>query len=84
MLKGEPDAVSENLIKSFDERRVIFNDGSFPEVEVALCDVKDIQNSHYGVNGFWLKALCANSHVSHNIHEKDRPILGYLQDITME
>ena len=46
--------------------------------------MKDIQNTAYGVSGFWLKAMCANNHVSSAIHEKDRPILGYLQDITLD
>jgi hypothetical protein len=66
------------LIKKFDERKEIFADGSFPDVEVSVCDVKDIQNIPYGVNSFWLKAMCANKHLSSQIHEKDRPILGYL------
>lgn len=38
----------------------------------------------YGVSGFWLKAMCANNHVSSAIHEKDRPILGYLQDVKLD
>lgn len=83
LLKGQEAAVDAELIKQFDERALIFADGAFPEVEVRHCDVKDISNSPFGVSGFWLKAMCANNHVSHSVHEKDRPILGYLQDITM-
>jgi nucleosome assembly protein 1-like 1 len=28
--------------------------------------------------------MCANNHISSAIHEKDRPILGYLQDIKLD
>lgn len=84
LLIGDNSAVDADLIKLFDQRREILTDSKYPEVEVAVCDVKDIQNTAYGVSGFWLKAMCANNHISSAIHEKDRPILGYLQDITLD
>ena len=46
--------------------------------------MKDIQNTKSGVSGFWLKAMCGIKDVSPHIYEKDRPILGYLQDITLD
>jgi nucleosome assembly protein 1-like 1 len=83
LLKGETNANEEELVKKFDERALIFADG-FADVEVGHCDVKDIQNSTAGVSGFWLKAMCGVNSVSPAIFEKDRPILGYLQDITLD
>lgn len=68
----------------FEQRADIFKDGAFPDVEVTFCDTKEIQNTKAGVSGFWLKALCSNNHTSHHVHEKDRPILSYLQDITLD
>ena len=84
LIRGDEGSVDEELIKKFDERSEIFNDAVFPDVEVSPCDVKDIQNTKTGVSGFWLKALCANKSTSRNIFEKDRAILGYLLDITLD
>jgi hypothetical protein len=53
-------------------------------VETSPCDVKDIQNTPFGVSGFWLKAMLANKETSMAIHEKDRAILGYLNNITLD
>jgi len=38
----------------------------------------------FGVPSFWLKALCNNKNTAGEVYEKDRPILGYLQDIQLE
>lgn len=85
LLSGEKTAVDADLIKTFDERVEIFKDTeTFPDVETSICDVKEIQNTPAGVSGFWLKAMCANQMVASHVHEKDRPILGYLQNITMD
>jgi len=84
LLKGDVEAMNEDLIAKFDERAAIFAGGDFPDVEVGHCDVKDIQNTKAGVSGFWLKAMCTVNSVSSSITEKDRPILGYLQDICLD
>lgn len=85
LLRGDAAAMDEELIKRFDERAEIFEDKeAFPDVEVGFCDVKEIQNTKTGVSGFWLKAMCSINSVSPHIYEKDRPILGYLQDITLD
>jgi nucleosome assembly protein 1-like 1 len=85
LLSGEKSAVDAELIMKFDERAEIFEDKeTFPDVETRHCDVKEIQNTPAGVSGFWLKAMCANQMVASHVHEKDRPILGYLQNITMD
>ena len=78
LIRGEPDAVSQELVEAFEVRADIFKDGAFPDVEVTFCDTKEIQNTKTGVSGFWLKALCSNNHTSHHVQEKDRPILSYL------
>ena len=84
LIRGDQNAVDNALIEAFDKRREFLTDSKYPTVEVAPCDVKDIQNTAYGVSGFWLKAMLANNHVSSAIFEKDRPILGYLQDVTLD
>jgi hypothetical protein len=42
LIRGDPAAVEEELIRQFDERAEIFKDGAFPDVEFSICDVKDI------------------------------------------
>lgn len=84
LLNGEQAAVDDELIKKFDERREIFTDAKYAELEVTPCDVKDIQNTPYGVSGFWLKAMLGHKEIAESIYEKDRPILGYLQNIALE
>lgn len=46
--------------------------------------MKDIQNTTKGVSGFWLRAMIGNNAVNSHIVEKDRAILAYLEDITLE
>ena len=84
LLKGDESAINEDLIKAFDERAEMFQDEEFGDVEVSHCDVNAIQNTKTGVSGFWLKAMCSVNSVSPQIHEKDRPVLAYLQDITLD
>lgn len=57
LLKGDPSSVNAELIKKFDERRELMTDAKYAELEVPVCEVKDIQNIPYGVNSFWLKAM---------------------------
>lgn len=59
-------------------------DDKYAELEVPICDVKDIQNTQKGVSGFWLRAMVGNKSISGAITEKDRPILAYLEDIKLE
>ena len=58
-------------------------DADYDKLEVAPCDVKAIQNTPKGVSDFWVKALL-NHPLGGMITEKDRPILGYLLDISLE
>jgi len=51
---------------------------------VSPCEVKDIQNIPFGVNSFWLKAMLNNKRISQAIFEKDRTILSYLQNISLD
>jgi nucleosome assembly protein 1-like 1 len=44
--------------------------------------VKDIQNTPQGVPGFWMRVMLNNLAVGKMIHEKDRPILMHLVDVT--
>lgn len=85
LVSGEPEAVDEKLIQLFAERVDIFKDEAFKQdVEIGPCDVKSIQNTPHGVCNFWLKAMCNNMSISQQITEKDRPILEYLSDITLD
>ena len=77
-----PEAVDMDLVKSFDAREAILKE--FKDVEVQNCDVKEIQNCEYGVPCFWLKVLCMCKGVKSQISEKDRAILAYLKDITLD
>jgi len=71
------------LIAIFDSRVEILKDPEFGDVDVAHLESKEIQNIKFGVPGFWNKAMLANKSISSEIHEKDRPILSYLQDIVL-
>jgi len=42
LLKGDPSAVNEELVKKFDERRELMTDAKYAELEVPVCEVKDI------------------------------------------
>ena len=72
------DAIEEELIKQFDLRAEILSGSDFTPVDVNHVEVNMIQNVPFGVPGFWLKALVNNKNISHEVHERDRPILGYL------
>ena len=58
-------------------------DEDYDKLEIVPCDVKSIQNIPKGVSDFWLKAML-NHPIGDTITEKDRPILGYLQNIELE
>lgn len=78
--KVAPDA---ELVAQFDARAAKLKDEEFEKLETAPCDVKQIQNTPMGVSDFWIKALL-NHTVGSEISEKDRPILGYLQNIELD
>lgn len=47
-------------------------------------DVKSIQNIAKGVPDMWSRAMLANKTIERAVTDRDRPILGYLQDIKLE
>jgi hypothetical protein len=75
--------LDQELIKEFDQRAATMKDAEYDKLEVVPCDVKSIQNSPTGVSDFWVKSLL-NHPIGSGISEKDRPILGYLQNIELE
>lgn len=75
---------SQNLIDQFEEVKNGLADQKYNELEVPICDVKDIQNTEKGVSGFWQRAMLGHQSISKTIVEKDRPILAYLQDIQLD
>ena len=84
LLKGEatPDP---SVIEKYEEMKTkMTSDPDFEALEVPICDVKDIQNTTKGVSGFFLRAMLAHSNLQHEISEKDRSILAYLEDIKLE
>jgi hypothetical protein len=42
LLKGDPSSVDEVLVKKFDDRKEFMTDDKYHEMEVPLCEVKDI------------------------------------------
>ena len=85
LISGDKEAVTDELIAAFDARREELK--ALPqaqEIEVSPCDVKDIQNTPFGVSNFWLKAMLANKETQAAIHEKDRAVLAYLSNITLD
>lgn len=88
MLSGNQDSIDEKLVENFNQRDLILTAGIgaglYTAVETTHVETKEIVNVPFGVPGFWLKAMCANKHVTAEIKEKDRAILGYLADIQLE
>jgi len=72
------------LVEEFDARAELLQDDKFKELEVDICDVSGIQNTPSGVSGFFMKAMLANGSIGSTITEKDRPILGYLENIKLD
>ena len=75
--------MSQDLIKQFDERAEQMKDKDYEELQITPCDVKQIQNSPSGVSDFWLRAMLNHS-IGSMVSDKDRAILGYLQNIELE
>ena len=82
LVRGAVDPDTE-LIAAFEKRHEEMKDDKYNDVEVDVCDVKDIQNTAKGVSGFWFRAMLANGEISRTITEKDRAILSYLEDISL-
>lgn len=78
--KEAPDA---SVVAAFNERAIQMKDADFEKIELTPCDVKAIQNSPSGVSDFWIKSML-NHPIGQSITEKDRPILGYLQNIELD
>lgn len=71
-----------DILKEFDEVAEKFRDEDYEKLVVEPCDVKSIQNTPKGVSDFWMKALLQHP-LGETISEKDRPILGYLENIEL-
>jgi nucleosome assembly protein 1-like 1 len=80
-LINEKTGVDMNLVAQFNERAKKMKDEDYDKLEVNPCDVKAIQNCK-GVSDFWIRTLLNHS-LGQMISERDRPILGYLQNIDM-
>lgn len=82
LLKGDtmPD---EATLGKFEEMKTALTDADYETLEVPICDVKDIQNTTKGVSGFWLRAMLSHGNLQHEISEKDRSILAYMEDIKL-
>ena len=82
LINGKSD-LDQALIEEFDKRATEMKDEDYDKLEIVPCDVKTIQNIPKGVTDFWIKAM-VNHSLGSEIHEKDRPILGYLQNIEID
>ena len=79
---NEKAELDKTLIEEFNARLPIIKDADYDKVEVPPCDVKGIQNAK-GVSDFWMRCML-NHQISDFIKEKDRPILGYLENIELD
>jgi len=82
IVKGDS-GVDAELLEQYDHRMTNLMDDKYASVEQTPCDVKSIQNGK-GVSDFWLRVLTLNKSTARAITEKDRPILNYLQDISLK
>ena len=82
LINGKTD-VNMQLVQEFDKRAEEMKDEDYAKLEVVPCDVKSIKNCPKGVSDFWMKAMINHS-LGNMITEKDRPILGYLQNIELD
>ena len=81
--KDDDSYSKEDILKEFEETVTKFKDDDYEKLIVEPCDVKAIQNTPKGISDFWIKALL-NHPLGEMIFEKDRPILGYLENITLD
>jgi len=83
LVKGETQPEEATIAKFEEMKTKLTAEEGYDAVEVPICDVKDIQNTTKGVSGFWLRALLAHTSLQHEVSEKDRSILAYLEDIRL-
>lgn len=81
-LVNEKSEIDMGLVEQFNKRLPQIQDEDYAKLEVIPCDVKPIQNCK-GISDFWLRCLL-NHQIGDTIKEKDRPILGYLQNIELD
>ena len=81
-LINEKAEIDTDLVAKFDERAKKMQDEDYQKLEVEPCDVKAIQNCK-GVSDFWMRTIL-NHQIGEMVSEKDRPILGYLQNIELD
>lgn len=79
ILINEKADIDTVLLEMFDIRAKKMKDEDYDKLEVTPCDVKAIQNSK-GVSDFWIRTIL-NHNIKDMVSEKDRAILGYLQNI---
>lgn len=81
LLSGEIEVSAESL-EQYKFREEKLKDEKFAEVEIDKpCDVKAIQGSAKGVADFWPRVLESNGSVMKHVTDKDRPIIGYCNNI---
>jgi len=83
LIKGDSMPEEATVAKFEAMKTKLVADEGYEAVEIPICDVKDIQNTTKGVSGFWLRALLAHSNLQHEVSEKDRKVLAYLEDIKL-
>lgn len=83
IVRGEAQPDEEVVAKFEEMKTALVEDAGYEALEVPICDVKDIQNTLKGVSSFWLRAMLGHSNLQHEITEKDRKILAYLEDIKL-
>ena len=83
LVRGESQPEDAVIAKFEEMKTALMEDAGYEGLEVPICDVKDIQNTLKGVSSFWLRAMLGHSNLQHEITEKDRKILAYLEDIRL-
>lgn len=81
LLSGEAE-VSSEAMEQYAFREGKLKDEKFADVEIDKpCDVKAIQGSAKGVSDFWPRVLESNGNTNKQISDKDRPIIGYCNNV---
>jgi len=81
LLSGELEPTAE-MLEQYTFREGKLKDEKYADVEIDKpCDVKAIQGSAKGVSDFWPRVLESNGNINKQITDKDRPILGYCNNV---
>jgi len=81
LISGEGEVTAE-MMEQYTFREGKLKDDKFAEVDIDKpCDVKAIQGSAKGVSDFWSRVLESNGNTAKQITDKDRPIIGYCNNI---